>query len=81
MPTYDYKCEKGHEFEAKQKITAKPIKYCRVSCCDDPNMSCGYRASTCGAPCHRQLGPTSFHLKGSGWAKDGYSSAGKKEKK
>ncbi|MFP4381102.1 MAG: FmdB family zinc ribbon protein [Candidatus Sumerlaeia bacterium] len=28
MPTYDYICEKGHEFEEFQRITAEPIAEC-----------------------------------------------------
>ena len=50
---YGYKCDDGHEFEAEQWVTDQPIKRCRVSCCNAPNMICGFRARTCGAPCHR----------------------------
>ena len=30
MITYKYKCEKGHEFEARQSIKDEPLKECRV---------------------------------------------------
>jgi predicted nucleic acid-binding Zn ribbon protein len=35
----------------------------------------------CKKPCKRLISATSFILKGSGWYKDGYSSAGSKKKK
>jgi putative FmdB family regulatory protein len=64
MPTYEYKCEKGHAFELEQPISEEPIAVCR-----------------CGAPCRRQLFPAGFTLKGTGWAKDGYSNSGGGKKK
>lgn len=34
MPTYEYVCEKcGHEFEAFQSISAKPLKTCTRELC------------------------------------------------
>jgi putative FmdB family regulatory protein len=34
MPTYEYLCEKcGHEFEAFQSISAKPLKTCPEELC------------------------------------------------
>ena len=58
---YGYRCEDGHEFEAEQFIDGRstPITRCRVSCCNAPNMSCGPRARTCGAPC-RRVGAMSY---------------------
>ncbi len=52
---YGYKCDDGHEFEAEQFIDGRstPITRCRVSCCSDPKMVCGFRSRTCDAPCHR----------------------------
>ena len=28
MPTYEYRCPNGHEFEAFQRITAEPVAEC-----------------------------------------------------
>jgi len=34
MPTYEYRCEKcGHEFEAIQAISAKPLRTCPEDLC------------------------------------------------
>ena len=34
MPTYEYHCEKcGHDFEAFQSISAKPLKHCTKELC------------------------------------------------
>ncbi len=51
MPIYEYTCRKGHEFEAFQKITDKPLEKCEK----------------CGARAKRLISNTSFQLKGSGW--------------
>ena len=56
MPTYDYECSKGHEFEAVQRITEEPLKRCQI----------------CGAKATRLISQTSFILKGGGWYADGY---------
>jgi putative FmdB family regulatory protein len=60
MPTYVYECEAGHRFEVDQKMS------------DDPVQTCQHE-SLCLRPCKRIIVGTSFVLKGSGWAKDGYS--------
>ena len=65
MPTYEYQCGKDHAFEVQQSIHEEPLKIC----------------PQCGAKCKRLISSTSFHLRGPGWAKDGYSSAGDKKKK
>jgi len=75
MPTYEYKCDEGHEFEVEQSINDAPLTECTVEECAADGMY------ECGEPCRRQISPTSFHLKGPGWAKDGYSSSGDKKKK
>ena len=36
MPTYEYQCPKGHEFELFQKMSEKPRAKCPV--CDKPAM-------------------------------------------
>ena len=65
MPTYEYQCTAGHEFTAEQSIKDEPLKRC----------------PECKRKVKRLISNTSFHLKGSGWFKDGYSSAGAKKKK
>lgn len=62
MPTYQYKCVKGHETELVQKITDKGLTEC----------------PTCGAACGRVPNAAGFILKGPGWAADGYSKEPKK---
>src|SRR5687768_703659 len=39
MPTYEYRCKKGHEFEVFQRMSEPPVEIC----------------STCGAPAERLL--------------------------
>jgi putative FmdB family regulatory protein len=51
MPIYEYRCERGHTFEAMQRMT------------DDPLTSC----STCEAPVERVFHPVAVHFKGSGF--------------
>ena len=65
MPIYDYRCTKGHEFEADQGIKDEPIKTCREK--------------GCRAKAKRPISKTSFRLLGSGWFSDGYGSV-KQEK-
>lgn len=61
VPTYDYLCESGHEFEAEQSIK------------DDALTECHYRTGWneedlsdiyCDAPCRRLISKTSFKFKG-----------------
>lgn len=65
MPVYEYRCNRGHEFEYEQSINDEPIKTCKVTW-PPPTRR------LCGAPCERLISSTSFSLKGKGWAKDGY---------
>ena len=60
MPIYEYKCEDcGHEFEEMLHFSER----------DNPmNAPC----STCAGKVHLKMSLGSFHLKGDGWAKDGY---------
>ncbi len=51
MPIYEYRCERGHTFEAMQRMT------------DDPLESC----ATCAAPVQRVFHPVAVHFKGSGF--------------
>lgn len=59
MPIYAYKCRVcGNEFEELQSIADEPVSEC--PCC---HVMCS----------NRLIGPTTFVLKGSRWAKDGYT--------
>jgi putative FmdB family regulatory protein len=51
MPLYEYRCEKGHTFEAMQRMSDDPIAECEV----------------CGAPVQRVFHPVAVHFKGSGF--------------
>lgn len=58
MPTYEYECTKGHQFEVEQRITESPLERCQV----------------CRAKVRRLISASTFILKGGGWYSDGYSS-------
>ena len=62
MPIYEYKCENcGYEFEEMLHFSER----------EDPlNIPCSF--PTCGGKVHLKMSLGSFHLKGSGWYKDGY---------
>ena len=62
MPIYEYKCDVcGHEFEEMLHFSER----------EDPlNIPCSF--PTCGGKVHLKMSLGSFHLKGSGWYKDGY---------
>ena len=51
MPIYEYRCDNGHTFEVKQRMT------------DDTLTTC----STCEAPVQRVFHPVAVHFKGSGF--------------
>jgi putative FmdB family regulatory protein len=52
MPTYEYRCKNGHQFEQFQRMTEPPVDKC----------------PTCGAPAERQLSAGAGLLfKGSGF--------------
>jgi putative FmdB family regulatory protein len=56
MPTYEYRCERGHTFEVIQRMTDEPIATCE----------------TCSAPVQRVLHPVAVHFKGSGFYNTDY---------
>ena len=65
MPIYEYEClDKGHRFEAFRKIGDRPLRTCEV----------------CGGKVRKLVSSSAFHLKGSGWYKDGYTSSKKSPK-
>ena len=71
MPTYEYRCEKGHDFEQFQRMTEKPLELCII----------------CGAPAERLLSAGAGLLfKGSGfyitdYRSDSYKKAAEAETK
>ena len=60
MPIYEYLCTScGYQFEEVQKFSEPSLEEC---------LDCGKNSA------QRQVSMSSFHLKGGGWYKDGYSS-------
>jgi putative FmdB family regulatory protein len=67
MPTYEYRCQKGHDFEVMRRMSDDPIVECEV----------------CGAPVQRVFSPVAVHFKGTGFYNTDYgtkSRAREKEK-
>ena len=56
MPIYEYRCERGHQFEVMQRMT------------DDPVLSC----ARCDAPVQRVFHPVAVHFKGKGFYNTDY---------
>jgi putative FmdB family regulatory protein len=58
MPTYEYRCLNGHNFEVIQSMSDDPVETCEV----------------CGAPVERVFHPVAVHFKGSGFYSTDYKS-------
>jgi putative FmdB family regulatory protein len=58
MPTYEYRCKKGHDFEVMQRMADDPVVECEV----------------CGAPVQRVFSPVAVHFKGTGFYSTDYGS-------
>jgi len=81
MPLYEYKCEEcGYEFEEMLHFSERDVPL---------NTPCPNRildsyqdpqCFDCSGKVHLKMSLGSFHLKGSGWYKDGYGK-GKQESK
>jgi putative FmdB family regulatory protein len=56
VPIYEYRCERGHNFEVMQRMT------------DDPVTAC----TTCDAPVQRVFHPVAVHFKGKGFYNTDY---------
>jgi putative FmdB family regulatory protein len=56
MPIYEYRCQKGHNFEVMQRMTDDPVSVCE----------------TCEAPVERVFHPVAVHFKGSGFYNTDY---------
>ncbi len=60
MPTYVYKCDNDHTFEAVQSMSEEALDSCEI----------------CGAPARRQLFAPAVHFKGSGFYTTDYARKG-----
>ncbi|MDQ3571733.1 MAG: FmdB family transcriptional regulator [Actinomycetota bacterium] len=60
MPIYEYRCTKGHAFEAFQSMSEDSISECQE----------------CGGPCERVLSAPAIHYKGSGFYTTDYARKG-----
>jgi putative FmdB family regulatory protein len=56
LPTYEYRCKNGHQFEVMQRMSDDPVTVCEV----------------CGAPVERVFHPVAVHFKGSGFYSTDY---------
>jgi putative FmdB family regulatory protein len=65
MPTYEYRCAKGHSFEVKQSINDDPLTVCQV----------------CGRPVERVLHSPAVHFKGSGFYNTDYGTKKRQREK
>ena len=62
MPIYEYRCDNGHLFEVKQRMSDGPVTACE----------------TCQAPVQRVFHPVAVHFKGSGFYNTDYGTAKRK---
>jgi len=65
MPTYEYRCTKGHTFDAFQSISDDPLSKCEV----------------CGRPVVRVLHSPAVHFKGSGFYNTDYGTKKRQREK
>src|SRR5579864_4602321 len=65
MPIYEYRCSKGHTFEAFQSISDDPLTKCEV----------------CGRPVVRVLHSPAVHFKGSGFYNTDYGTKKRQREK
>jgi putative FmdB family regulatory protein len=64
MPTYEYRCPRGHTFELFQRMSDPPPADCQI---------CG------AAPLEKVLYPAAIHFKGSGFYSTDYGRGGRKK--
>jgi putative FmdB family regulatory protein len=65
MPIYEYRCTKGHTFDAMQSMSDDPLTKCEV----------------CGAPVQRVLHSPAVHFKGSGFYNTDYGTRNRQREK
>lgn len=79
MPLYVYRCEKcGHQFEEMRKVSDPnpPCPKAPVELVKEVGSEAVVGSVTgqaCGGETAKLITGGTFHLKGSGWASDGYS--------
>ena len=82
MPIYEYKCEGcGHEFEKMLHFSERDIPLntpCTLRLFDRNQEP---QCFDCDGKVHLKMSLGSFHLKGSGWYKDGYGKRKQESKK
>jgi putative FmdB family regulatory protein len=65
MPIYEYRCEKGHDFEVLQKMGDDAVTVCEV----------------CEAPVRKVFRPVAVHFKGSGFYNTDYGTRNRSREK
>ena len=71
MPIYEYKCEDcGHEFEEMLHFSERDVPL-NIPC-EQQIEQTKHMSFKCDGKVHLKMSLGSFHLKGSGWYKDGY---------
>ena len=71
MPIYEYKCENcGHEFEEMLHFSERDVPL-NIPC-EQQIKQTKHMSFKCDGKVHLKMSLGSFHLKGSGWYKDGY---------
>jgi len=78
MPTYEYVCEKcGHEFEAVQSISAKPLRTCPREFCARKNWGRGRVKRKISAGAGLLFKGSGFYI--TDYRSEGYKQAAKKD--
>jgi len=71
MPIYEYKCENcGYEFEEMLHFSERDVPL--NTPCEQQIEQTKHMSFKCDGEVHLKMSLGSFHLKGSGWYKDGY---------
>lgn len=71
MPIYEYKCENcGYEFEEMLHFSERDVPL--NTPCEQQIEQTKHMSFKCDGKVHLKMSLGSFHLKGSGWYKDGY---------
>jgi len=75
VPIYEFRCETcGHVFEKMMRMSDPTCPACPKPV-GEPNaaqVALGEHATACGGETKKLISRGSFHLKGGGWAADGY---------
>lgn len=78
MPTYEYVCKKcGHEFEARQSMSAAALKICPEELCAQKKWGRGQVAKQIGAGAGLLFKGGGFYI--TDYRSEGYKSAAKKD--